>query len=109
MHDQLSRNIELKQLFKNIDSKARFIFSHQQTINLLQRTDRISSDILEVCQKKIRRKWYIDDVNSKKAIITQKRFDKLNVQIRQQFNFFQSQKGFTNQTITRDFNLKRRV
>lgn len=76
-----------QQLFKNINSTAKFCAITGRTTYLLQRMDDFSSEILDICEVKIRRKWKKVDFHSKMAITTQKRFNILNMQIKHQFSF----------------------
>lgn len=61
-----------------------FSYIHQYFVESLQIMDNIPINILYVCEDRIRRTWKFNVMHSKKAVVTQNRFDKLNRQIQHQ-------------------------
>lgn len=74
-----------QQLLHGASQSMKFAFIHQYTMDLLQTLDTIPHDILITCEQRTRNKRRIDDLNAKKAVITQNRFEMLSKQIKHQF------------------------
>lgn len=54
-------------------------------MDLLHQIDHLPTDKLITCEQRIRQKRQIDELNAKKAVKTQNRFEMLSKQIKHQF------------------------
>lgn len=54
-------------------------------MDLLNDLDTIPTDILVVCEQRVRKKRKLNELHAKKAVITQNRFEMLSKQIKHQF------------------------
>lgn len=74
-----------QQLLHDTSQSMKFAFIHQYTMDLLQTLDTIPTEIQIACEQRVRNKRRVDDLNAKKAVITQNRFEMLSKQIKHQF------------------------
>lgn len=86
LYDQFAPKERLaKQLIQNTSEATKFSFIHQYTMDLLNDLDTIPTDILVICEQRVRKRRKLNELHAKKAVITQNRFEMLSKQIKHQF------------------------
>ncbi|XP_031623082.1 uncharacterized protein LOC116340628 [Contarinia nasturtii] len=86
LYMRITEKVETNQQFvKNIKDSNNFRLIHKHLMELLQILDNISTDILIICRDRVRKKYLFKDMESKKAILAQNRFEILKKQIKNQF------------------------